>query len=69
MVSTKRQREVGLVVPAKYKVMTKSKKMAKILLDTLNRKKDKHENFELLLTEADIVKKVTKCFVELKQTL
>ena len=69
MVSMKRRREVGLVVPAKYKVMTKSKKMAKILLDNLNRKKDKHENFELLITEADIVKKGTKCFVELKQKL
>ena len=47
------------------RAMAESKTMAKILVDQLNGKKDKHENFELLITTTVIIKRVTKCFVKI----
>ena len=46
MIIGKRKREVGLVFPAKYVALTKSKTFANVLLGKLQEKKRKHSNFE-----------------------
>ena len=46
-VSGKRKRELGLVVPAKFKCITSNKKLAKILHDELTKKKTKFSYLEL----------------------
>ena len=46
VVTRKRKREVGLVVPAKYVALTKNKAFANILSEKLTEKKRKHSNFE-----------------------
>ena len=41
-VSGKRKREVGLVVPAKFKALTKEYRLAKILNEQLQARKEKY---------------------------
>ena len=52
MVIGKKKREVGLVVPAKYVALTKSKTFANVLLAKLQEKKRKHSNFEFEIPTA-----------------
>ena len=60
VVSGKRKREVGLVVPAKYVALTKNKTFANILLEKLTEKKRKHSNFEFDIITA-IVASTPSC--------
>ena len=45
----KRKREVGLAVPAKYQAVTKSKRIADVLLTKLKEKKERQKHFEFIL--------------------
>ena len=47
----KREREVGLVVPARYAALTKNKTFANVLAGKLQEKNRKHPNFELKLLQ------------------
>ena len=60
VVTGKRKREVGLVVPAKYVALTKNKTFANILLKKLTEKKRKHSNFEFDIVTA-IVASTPSC--------
>ena len=60
VVTGKRKREVGLVVPAKYVALTKNKTFANILLEKLTEKKRKHSNFEFDIITA-IVASTPSC--------
>ena len=51
----KRKREVGLVVPAKYQAVTKSRRIADVLLTKLKEKKERREHFEFILLEEEMV--------------
>ena len=51
VVTGKRKREVGLVVPAKYVALTKKKTFANILLEKLTEKKRKHSISNLALLQ------------------
>ena len=51
----KRKREVGLVVPAKYVALTRSKIFGNILFDKLHEKKEKHPNFELDVITTSVI--------------
>ena len=51
----KRKREVGLVVPAKYQAVTKSKRIADVLLTKLKEKKERLKHFEFILLEEMMV--------------
>ena len=46
VVTGKRKREVGLVVPAKYVAFSKSKTFANVLKEKLEEKKKRYSNFE-----------------------
>ena len=50
-VSGKRKREVGLVVPAKFKALTKEYRLAKILDEQLQARKEKYIHFEIVNVE------------------
>ena len=60
VVTGKRKREVGLVVPAKYVALTKNKTFANALLEKLTEKKRKHSNFESVIITA-IVASTPSC--------
>ena len=60
----KRKREVGLVVPAKYAALTKSKTFANVLAGKLQEKKRKHPNFEFEITTTTTT--VTKVVTNVK---
>ena len=62
VVTGKRKREVGLVVPAKYVALTKNKTFANNLLEKLTEKKRKHSNFEFDIITA-IVASTPSCKV------
>ena len=51
----KRKREVGLVIPAKYVALTRSKIFGNILFDKLHEKKEKHPNFELDVITTSVI--------------
>ena len=50
-VSGNRNREVGLVVPAKFTALTKEHRLAKILDEELSLRKDKYTHFEITHVE------------------
>ena len=58
IVTGKRKREVGLVVPARSKCFTSSLKQAKILFQELENRKQKHSYLELEIDEFAESKKV-----------
>ena len=60
VVTRKRKRGAGLVVPAKYEALTKNKTFASILLQKLTEKKRKHSNFEFDIITA-IVASTPSC--------
>ena len=60
VVTRKRKRGAGLVVPAKYVALTKNKTFASILLQKLTEKKRKHSNFEFDIITA-IVASTPSC--------
>ena len=55
-VSGKRKREVGLVVPAKFKALTKEHRLAKILDEQLQTRKEKYTHFEIVHVEKSLKK-------------
>ena len=55
-VSGKRKREVGLVVPAKFKALTKEYRLAKILDEQLQARKEKYTHFEIVHVEKSFKK-------------
>ena len=55
----KRKQEVGLVIPAKYAVLTKNKTFANVLAGKLQEKKRKHPNFEFEITTTTLTKVIT----------
>ena len=59
VVTGKRKREVGLVVPAKYIALTKDRRYANVLFEKLKEKKDKYKNFEFNIVTS-VVKSIPK---------
>ena len=49
--SGKRKREIGLVVPAKFKALTKEYRLAKTLDEQLQARKEKYTHFEIVHVE------------------
>ena len=56
MVTGKRKRELGLVVPAKYTAFTKDKRLATVLQDELQKKNTRYGHFEMDFSHENLVK-------------
>ena len=56
MVTGKRKRELGLVVPAKYTAFTKDKRLATVLQDELQEKNSRYGHFEMDFSHENLVK-------------
>ena len=56
MVTGKRKRELGLVVPAKYTAFTKDKRLATVLQEELQKKNTRYGHFEMDFSHENLVK-------------
>ena len=63
-VSGKRKLEIGLVVPTKFKALTKEYRLAKTLDEQLQARKENYTHFEIVHVEKSFKKNLQLCIID-----